>query len=187
MIAILVLHDMGIVHHDVKPTNILVDSDGHCVLTDYGGSCFISPPTSRTMRTSIPTPPATLQTHHMHNNDDIGEKTHQSYRDHRNQQQDQEKQEQQQQEQQSKHVPIITLRYAAPEVLLNGRDGQVIDYASDFWSLGVTLFELASGQVNIFLLLLFPLYHFLFLRMGRGIVVVNFESYKNLTNLSSSA
>ena len=120
IIAILVLHDMGIVHHDVKPTNILVDSDGHCVLTDYGGSHFLS----EVARTSIPTPPATLQV----NADDVGEDlVHQQRR-------------------QSKHAPILTLRYAAPEVL-DGRDGQNIGRAADFWSLGITLFELASGQV----------------------------------------
>lgn len=119
IIAILVLHDMGIVHHDVKPTNILVDSDGHCVLTDYGGSHFLS----EVARTSIPTPPATLQV----NADDVGEDlVHQQRR-------------------QSKHAPILTLRYAAPEVL-DGRDGQNIGRAADFWSLGITLFELASGQ-----------------------------------------
>ncbi|THG96588.1 hypothetical protein EW026_g5271 [Hermanssonia centrifuga] len=33
---------MGIVHHDIKPDNVLVDMKGHCLLADYGGAKFLS-------------------------------------------------------------------------------------------------------------------------------------------------
>ncbi|TDL19440.1 kinase-like protein [Rickenella mellea] len=94
VIGILALHDMGIIHHDIKPGNILVDAHGHCVLTDYGGSCFIASDSS----------------------------SRYDWRQDR--------------------TPIFTLRYAAPEVLMGSKYGPAID----FWSLGVTLFELATGE-----------------------------------------
>lgn len=40
--AIEALHSIGIVHHDIKPENILIDAQGHCVLSDFGGSKFLS-------------------------------------------------------------------------------------------------------------------------------------------------
>ncbi|OSC99704.1 kinase-like protein [Trametes coccinea BRFM310] len=35
------LHELGIVHHDIKPQNILVNAHGHCVISDYGGVQYL--------------------------------------------------------------------------------------------------------------------------------------------------
>lgn len=48
------IHARGIVHHDIKPDNILVNKEGHCVITDFGGARFKS---SRTLVKSQDEPP----------------------------------------------------------------------------------------------------------------------------------
>ena len=43
VLAIESLHDLGIVHHDIKPENVLIDADGHCVIADYGSAKLLAP------------------------------------------------------------------------------------------------------------------------------------------------
>ena len=42
MLGLDFLHRMGIVHHDLKPHNIFVDKEGHCVIADFGGARFMN-------------------------------------------------------------------------------------------------------------------------------------------------
>ncbi|XP_069647328.1 ribosomal protein S6 kinase-related protein isoform X2 [Haliaeetus albicilla] len=87
---IMYLHDLGIMHRDVKMENILLDERGHLKLTDFG--------LSRHLR--------------------WGERA---------------------------HTICGTLQYMAPEVLSGGPYG----HTADWWSLGVLLFALASGEFPV--------------------------------------
>ncbi|KAG5451878.1 serine/threonine protein kinase psk1 [Clonorchis sinensis] len=39
--ALIWLHGIGIVHQDLKPDNILIQADGHIILTDFGLACVV--------------------------------------------------------------------------------------------------------------------------------------------------
>ncbi|KAI0649959.1 kinase-like protein [Trametes meyenii] len=84
------LHQMGIVHHDLKPQNVLVSAEGHCVIGDYGGAQFL---------------------------------------DHQGRI-----------ERGPRGMAVMTIPYAAPELLLEGDTtyGPEVDY----WALGATLVSL---------------------------------------------
>ncbi|XP_053561203.1 ribosomal protein S6 kinase-related protein [Bombina bombina] len=91
MVSVLVyLHDVGIIHRDVKMENILLDERGHLKLTDFGLSRQLS----------------------------FGERA---------------------------YTICGTLHYMAPEVLSGGP----YSHSADWWSLGVLLFALSTGEFPV--------------------------------------
>lgn len=108
----------------MKPTNVLIDAAGHCALTDFGGAYF---PSRRTRLSFLR--PARSNVNIIFKAKDGSDDS-----DLDDGPEDQ--------------TPIFTLRYAAPEVLGNSFSRYGQSPTSDYWSLGVTLFELATGHVS---------------------------------------
>ncbi|KAH9903309.1 kinase-like domain-containing protein [Cubamyces lactineus] len=143
VLGLLYLHSQGIIHQDVKPANILISTDGHAVISDFGSSRLM--PRLQEMN-------ADRLSYHANDPDffsdmhfGVPSKTR------------------------SMHFgPIVlgpddqvsfTRRYAAPELLgahapvehsthgfTQDRDVLVYDERVDFYSLGVMLRELAMGD-----------------------------------------
>ena len=94
------LHDMGIIHHDIKPDNILMDEDGKFLITDFG----ISVKFRSTLRRNSARQVQTVQT--------------------------------------GGSIP-----YMAPELF---SDQVEAVNATDVWALGVTMYELMTGELPFF-------------------------------------
>ncbi|CAM8937446.1 unnamed protein product [Rhodiola kirilowii] len=115
VLALEYLHSMNVIHRDLKPDNLLIGSDGHIKLTDFGLS-----------KVGL-----------INNTDDISGLRSSGFMS------DEEKvsRESLKRDQREKHSIIGTPDYLAPEILLGMGHGAT----ADWWSVGVTLFELLVG------------------------------------------
>lgn len=100
ILAISALHELGYIHRDIKPHNILIDSSGHIRLADFGScvkAAFVKSDTS---------------------------------------------------------TPVGTPDYISPEILnvIEGRNNQDTSYSfeTDWWSLGIVLFESFYGETPFY-------------------------------------
>jgi len=115
VLALEYVHSVGVTHRDLKPDNLLISSDGHLKLADFGLS-FVG-----ASRDDNIIPKASNEKSPHHRSGSISSDALSS----------------------EKKMAVGTPDYLAPEVLLCETDE--ISQSVDWWSLGIIVFEMLSG------------------------------------------
>ena len=115
VLALEYVHSVGVTHRDLKPDNLLISSDGHLKLADFGLS-FVG-----ASRDDNIIPKASNEKSPNHRSGSISSDALSS----------------------EKKMAVGTPDYLAPEVLLCETDE--ISQSVDWWSLGIIVFEMLSG------------------------------------------
>lgn len=128
MIAIHNLHKEGIIHRDIKPENIMFDDKRNLVLTDFGCATLFDGPPGET---------DTAKFLRQFRNNQLGDDfpTLWATTDNPHLVQD--------------RTPVGTDFYYAPEVACLRN----YSYGVDYYSMGITLFQMLTGRVNFILFL----------------------------------
>ncbi|XP_077214183.1 putative serine/threonine protein kinase IRE [Tasmannia lanceolata] len=121
VLALEYLHSLNVVHHDLKPDNLLIAHDGHIKLTDFGLSKV-----GLINCTDDLSGPAVSGTTLIVDDDELRQSS---------------TPQMQKREERQKHSAVGTPDYLAPEILLGMGHGTT----ADWWSVGIILFELLVG------------------------------------------
>ena len=119
LLAVLYLHKIGIIHHDIKPENILISKEGHFKLSDFGLSKTLKNKKNQSKK----------NVKKLQDFIDFNEESSSDFED---------------DEDDDDNRALGTLDYMAPELFT---DEYPIGGEIDYWAIGVMIFELFTNKV----------------------------------------
>mmetsp|Transcript_5702 Transcript_5702/g.7974 ORF Transcript_5702/g.7974 Transcript_5702/m.7974 type:complete len:872 (-) Transcript_5702:25-2640(-) len=137
IVALEYLHKMQIIHRDIKPDNVLIASNGHIKLTDFGLSKVVLCNENESLLQPKPSP--TIMHSALDSSNGYDPNAYDIEVDLSNKNQTQEQGERRSRK--AAYSYVGTPAYIAPEIIL----GSGHSYEVDWWSVGVVLFELIVG------------------------------------------